>query len=213
MKVTLTTSSAAAPSRSAAHASVRGAPRSVRRVLAAAGLGFAVILPLFLGQSSGVLENMVLAAAYVIMALGLTIAIERFVFLNRARSENRRLWEQLLPMLQSGKFKEVQHVSGKSDAAIGKIVSNGLHRMQSPARREDIDAAMEEGMMEIVPQLEKRTHYLATFANLATLLGLNADALYRWHIRNASLTVLKHESKIYSLSGVNVMAMHRYPSE
>jgi biopolymer transport protein ExbB/TolQ len=27
-------------------------------------------------------------------------------------------------------------------------------------------------MLEIIPNLEKRTHYLATFANLATLLGL-----------------------------------------
>jgi biopolymer transport protein ExbB/TolQ len=107
-----------------------------------------------------------------IMALGLTIAIERFVFLSRARAENRKLWEQMLPMLQSGKFKEAQHVSGKSDAAIGKIVANGLHRMQSPARREEIDAAMEEGMMEIVPRLEKRTHYIATFANVITLVGL-----------------------------------------
>ena len=26
--------------------------------------------------------------------------------------------------------------------------------------------------MEVIPQLEKRTHYLATFANIATLLGL-----------------------------------------
>ena len=26
--------------------------------------------------------------------------------------------------------------------------------------------------MEVVPRLEKRTHYLATFANIATLLGL-----------------------------------------
>ena len=43
------------------------------------------------------------------------------------------------------------------------------------------------------------------------MLELNPEALYRWHIRNASLTVLKHESRIYSLSGVNVMAMHRYP--
>lgn len=107
-----------------------------------------------------------------IMALGLAIAIERFVFLNRARAENRKLWEHMLPMLQNGKFKEVQHVSGKSDAAIGKIVANGLQRMQSPARREDIDAAMEEGMMEIVPRLEKRTHYIATFANVITLVGL-----------------------------------------
>jgi hypothetical protein len=38
------------------------------------------------------------------MALGLAIAIERFIFLNRARADNRKLWDQLLPMLQSGKF-------------------------------------------------------------------------------------------------------------
>jgi biopolymer transport protein ExbB len=107
-----------------------------------------------------------------IMAVGLAIAIERFVFLNRARSENRKLWQQVLPMLQSGKFKEVQGVASNSDAAVGKIVANGLQRMQSPARREDIDAAMEEGMMEIVPRLEKRTHYIATFANVITLVGL-----------------------------------------
>jgi biopolymer transport protein ExbB len=107
-----------------------------------------------------------------IMALGLAIAIERFIFLARARSENRKLWDQMLPMLQNGKFKEAHHVSSKSDAAIGKIVSNGLQRMQSPGRREDLDAAMEEGMMEIVPRLEKRTHYIATFANVITLVGL-----------------------------------------
>jgi biopolymer transport protein ExbB len=39
-------------------------------------------------------------------------------------------------------------------------------------RREDVKEAMQESMMEILPQLEKRTHYLGTFANLATLLGL-----------------------------------------
>jgi len=31
---------------------------------------------------------------------------------------------------------------------------------------------MEEGLLEVVPTLEKRTHYLATFANVATLMGL-----------------------------------------
>lgn len=57
------------------------------------------------------------------------------------------------------------------------------------------------------------THLDPIKAALATLLDLKPEALYRWHIRNASLTVLKHESKIYSLSGVNVMEMHRYPSD
>lgn len=106
------------------------------------------------------------------LAIGLSIAIERFLFLNRARSENRKLWDQVLPLLQSGRFKEVHALTAASGSAIGKIVSNGLERMQSARRREDIDNAMEEGMMEIVPRLEKRTHYIATFANTITLVGL-----------------------------------------
>jgi probable phosphoglycerate mutase len=57
------------------------------------------------------------------------------------------------------------------------------------------------------------THLDPIKAALATVLDLNSEALYKWHIRNASLTVLKHESKVFSLSGVNVMAMHRYPNE
>lgn len=107
-----------------------------------------------------------------IMAVGFSIAIERYVVLSRTRSANRKLWEQMLPMLQTGRFKEVNHVASTSDAAIGKLVHNGLARMSSARKREDIDAAMEEGMMEIVPRLEKRTHYIATFANVITLVGL-----------------------------------------
>ena len=107
-----------------------------------------------------------------ITAVGLAIAIERFVFLAKARAANRALWDRMLPHLQGGKLKEVHHMAQGSDAAVGKIVAYGLQRMQSPGRREDIDAAMEEGMMEIVPRLEKRTHYIATFANVITLVGL-----------------------------------------
>ncbi len=107
-----------------------------------------------------------------IMALGVAIAIERFVFLSKARNQNRKVWSQVLPMLQKGQFRDAQGVTANSDAAVGKIVHYGLDRMQSPGRREDFDAAMEEGMMEIVPRLEKRTHYIATFANVITLVGL-----------------------------------------
>jgi biopolymer transport protein ExbB len=107
-----------------------------------------------------------------IMAIGVSIAIERFIFLNRARTQNRQLWAKVQPMLQQGQFKEVHGVTAKSDAAMGKIVHYGLTRMQTAGRREDIDNAMEEGMMEIVPRLEKRTHYIATLANVITLVGL-----------------------------------------
>ncbi len=107
-----------------------------------------------------------------IMAVGLSIAIERFVFLSRARAANRSMWKQLLPLLQAGKFKDAHHAAVKSEAAISKIVTNGIERMQTPCRREDLDMAMEESMMDIVPRLEKRTHYIATFANVITLVGL-----------------------------------------
>jgi biopolymer transport protein ExbB len=106
------------------------------------------------------------------MALGLAIAIERWIFLRRARSENRALWDKVLPLLQSGKLSEVHQMAQGSDSAIGKIVANGLSRLKTARHREDIDNAMEEGMMEIVPRLEKRTHYIATFANTITLVGL-----------------------------------------
>jgi branched-chain amino acid transport system permease protein len=42
---------------------------------AAAGLAFAAILPLFLAEGGTALQNMVLAAAYVIMALGLNVVV------------------------------------------------------------------------------------------------------------------------------------------
>ena len=117
-------------------------------------------------------SGMAIYPSILIMAIGLSIAVERFIFLRRAGSANRQLWSKLLPLLQSGRLKDAQQAASSSDAAVGKIVANGLQRMQSPGRREDIDAAMEEGMMEVVPRLEKRTHYIATFANVITLVGL-----------------------------------------
>jgi 2,3-bisphosphoglycerate-dependent phosphoglycerate mutase len=50
-------------------------------------------------------------------------------------------------------------------------------------------------------------------AAISILLDLKPESLYRWHIRNASLTILKNDEKVYSLAGVNVMGMPRYLDE
>ena len=107
-----------------------------------------------------------------VMAVGVAVAIERYIFLSRATSTNRRMWDQLMPALQSGKFPQAMSVTAKSEVAICKILNYGLMRVKSARRREDIEMAMEEGLMEVVPRLERRTHYLSSFANVATLLGL-----------------------------------------
>jgi 2,3-bisphosphoglycerate-dependent phosphoglycerate mutase len=50
-------------------------------------------------------------------------------------------------------------------------------------------------------------------AAISILLDLKPETLYRWHIRNASLTILKNDERVYSLTGVNVMGMPRYLDE
>jgi biopolymer transport protein ExbB len=108
----------------------------------------------------------------IVAALGMAIAIERYIYLTIVSLRNRNLWNTLTPLLSRGDFKGAVALTSKSGAAIGTILNYGLARIQSARRRDDIEKAMEESLMEIVPRFEKRTHYLGTFANMATLLGL-----------------------------------------
>jgi biopolymer transport protein ExbB/TolQ len=108
----------------------------------------------------------------IVLALGLGVALERWVYLTMTRANNKILWNKVTPFLKSGNFAGAMQVTSKSKAAIAQIMTYGLNRVRSARRREDIEQAMEESLMEVLPRLEKRTHYLSTFANLATLLGL-----------------------------------------
>ena len=108
----------------------------------------------------------------VVLVIGLSIAVERYIYLVSVSIRNRSLWNEIVPPLGQGNFRQVMQLTSKSEAAIGQILNYGLARVQASRRRDDIEKAMEESLMEVVPRLEKRTHYLATFANLATLLGL-----------------------------------------
>src|SRR3954469_24516823 len=108
----------------------------------------------------------------IVFVVGAAIAVERYIYLTHTAVRNRSLWNEVVPMLAQGNFRQVVQVTSKSDSAIGQILNYGLARIQSARRRDDIEKAMEESLREAVPRLEKRPHYLATFANLATLLGL-----------------------------------------
>jgi len=108
----------------------------------------------------------------VVFAIGLTIAVERWIYLTMSSTRNRALWKKLVPLIGRGSFQEAAAITAKSKTAIGSILSYGMARIDTARRRDDIEKAMEESLMEVLPRLEKRTHYLATFANIATLLGL-----------------------------------------
>ena len=107
-----------------------------------------------------------------VFAVGVAIAIERYVTLTRITSRNQSAWEKLQAALVAGDFDRARELTSQDDSAISKLLAMGLDRQGVVRRREDIEIAMEESMMEIIPQLEKRTPYIALFANVATLLGL-----------------------------------------
>ncbi len=125
----------------------------------------------------------------VVLVIGAAIAIERYIVLTLTSIRNRGLWNEIAPLLAQGNFKGAVQITGKSEAAIGQILSYGLARISSARSRDDIEKAMEESLMDVVPRLEKRTHYLATFANLATLLGLLGTVIGLIHAFAAVATV------------------------
>jgi biopolymer transport protein ExbB len=105
-------------------------------------------------------------------AIAIAITIERYITLAMMSARNRRTWSQVEPALTSGDFDKARELTSKDDSPIARVLSMGLALQGAVRRRDDVEKVVQESMMEIVPQLEKRTHYLATAANVATLLGL-----------------------------------------
>lgn len=108
----------------------------------------------------------------VLLILGAAIAIERWRFLARSQRENSELWSRMVPMITQNDFANAEKVAQESASAMGKVIAYGFAHSRSSRRRADVEMAIEESLMEVTSLLEKRTHYLATFANVATLVGL-----------------------------------------
>jgi biopolymer transport protein ExbB/TolQ len=108
----------------------------------------------------------------VVLGIGCAISLERYFYLMNQMRINRRDFERILPLLKQRRKRELADVTKKSSSAMARIIADGMNRRASSRRRSDIEYAMEEGLLEILPNIERRTPYLATFANIATLLGL-----------------------------------------
>jgi biopolymer transport protein ExbB len=108
----------------------------------------------------------------IVFAVGSAIAIERYLTLTVVTNKNQSVWGEVQPALVSGDFEKAREMTTKDDSTISQLLSMGLARQGAVRRREDIEIAMEESMMEIIPQLEKRTPYVGLASSIATLLGL-----------------------------------------
>lgn len=158
-----------------------------------------------------------------ILALGLAIAIERWWYLSRTEARNRKAWNRLEPLLAQGDYERARTATQEEDAEIGNILDYGLTRLRSTRRREDVEMAMEESLMETMPVLEKRTHYLATFANIATLLGLlgtiigliqaftavaNVDPAEKADLLSASISIAMNTTAFGLMVAIPLLLIH-----
>ena len=159
----------------------------------------------------------------IVFSVGSAIAIERYVTLTRVRRRNEGMWSKLQPALSSGNFDKAREMTSKDDSTVSQLLAMGLARQGAVRRREDIEIAMEESMMEIIPQLEKRTAYVALFASIATLLGLlgtimglieaftavaNANPAEKADLLSASISVAMNTTAFGLMTAIPLLLTH-----
>ncbi len=159
----------------------------------------------------------------VIFAFGAAICVERYIKLAGIGSANKKVWDRVHPMLDEGDFDSARDSISDDKSAIASLLSMGLDRQGSVRRRDDIEIAMEESMMEIIPSLEKRTPYIALFANICTLLGLlgtimglieaftavaNADPAEKADMLSASISVAMNTTAFGLMAAIPLLIVH-----
>ena len=126
----------------------------------------ATILAFF--QSGGIFMYFILF----ILALGTAIVLERWLVISKAKVNGPRLWDQVSDHLDQGQLEDAAQACAQGRTPLHQVLHSGVSALARSDHREDIENAVEESMMEIMPRLESRLHYLPTLANVATLLGL-----------------------------------------
>ena len=159
----------------------------------------------------------------VVFAVGLGIAIERFITLMLVTNKNQAVWSKVQPLLANGEFDEARQLTSEDDSTIAQVLNMGLSLQGAVKRREDIEIAMEESMMEIVPRLEKRTPYVALASSIATLLGLlgtimgliqaftavaNANPAEKADLLSASISVAMNTTAFGLMVAIPLLIVH-----
>lgn len=160
-----------------------------------------------------------------IMFIGLGIAIERIMFLNRVKNANKALWDDVYPSIQKGDTDKALKAVKDNETEIGRILEYGLTRNRTAKNVEDVETAMEEALMEVMPRLEARTPFIATFANVATLLGLlgtvqglitafaaiaNADPAQKGDLLSSSISVAMNTTAFGLIVAIPLLLLYAF---
>jgi biopolymer transport protein ExbB/TolQ len=161
----------------------------------------------------------------VILAIGLAISVERYIYLTLMKSRNRVAWSHIQPLMLQGKIRGTIEYARGSNAHLSRMLVYALGSLTGNRRAEDLERVLDEGLMELIPRLEKRTPYLATFANIATLLGLlgtilgliaafsavaHADPAEKADLLSGSISVAMNTTAFGLLTAIPLLLIHAH---
>lgn len=103
---------------------------------------------------------------------GLAISLERLIFLTSRGTFRVELFvKDVIGNIQKSDVAAAQRIVEKSGKmALGQVFKAALQEAGSGAER--IRNAVDEATLRVIPKLEKRTSFLGTIGNIATLIGL-----------------------------------------
>lgn len=108
----------------------------------------------------------------VVSIIGLGIIVERFIFLFFRYNINATAFmAQIQKLVMANNIdRAIKLCNAAPQAALPKVIKAGLTRANKGEA--EIQNAVEEATLEVIPHIQKRTPALQGVANVATLLGL-----------------------------------------
>lgn len=108
----------------------------------------------------------------IVSIIGVAIMIERGILLiHKYNVDGRSLWKKVSKFLMEGNVEQARALCNDMRVPLMRILHHGI-AASAHGSVEDIQTAIDEVALEIIPTIDKRVAYLAALANIATLLGL-----------------------------------------
>lgn len=116
----------------------------------------------------GMFMWVILAVSFLAMVIG----IERYLALRfRFSIDGRRLFNDVKKFVSANDWRRAQEICRQySYVPLAQVLGAGLAHADQPV--EEMETAMESQTLYYVPKITERLGYLATLANVATLVGL-----------------------------------------
>jgi biopolymer transport protein ExbB len=107
----------------------------------------------------------------IVFAFAIAIALERLFKLKSLDMDGRSFMFEIQKYILANDLDgAIRACNAAPNRAVPRIVRAGLQR--ASRNEEQIQNAIDAASLEVIPQLERKLPYLATIANIATLIGL-----------------------------------------